>query len=166
MHLNEEVKMKYLKNGLENFSFQKKIYIASDHGGYKLKKKLIDYLKKKYSVEDLGPKALVPTDDYPDYAYPLARKVAKTKSLGILICRNGQGVCITANKVKGIRAVTGFSTKMVKSTRLDDNANVLCIPADYVGLLKAKKMVNIFLKTKFSQASRHKRRLNKIKRLE
>ena len=142
------------------------IYISSDHGGYKLKKKLIDYLKKKYSVEDFGPKALVPTDDYPDYAYPLAKKVAKTKSLGILICRNGQGMCIAANKVKGIRAVTGFSKKMIESTRLDDDANVLCIPADYLSFGEVKKIVQLFLETKFSQASRLKRRINKIKKIE
>ena len=144
-----------------------KIYLASDHGGYKLKKRLINYLKKnKHSAVDLGPKALVPEDDYPDYAYPLAKKVAKTKSKGILICRNGQGMCVTSNKVKGIRAVTGFSKKMIISTRADDDANIVCIPADYLTWRQVKKIVDLFLQTKFSQASRHKRRINKIKELE
>lgn len=145
----------------------KKIYIASDHGGFALKDKLILFLKKKnYTLEDLGPHELNPEDDYPDYVIPLARKVVGSKDLGIAICRNGQGVCIATNKVKGIRAVTGFSKKMIESTKKDDNANVLCIPADYVEEKEVKQMVLLWLKTPFSNLARHKRRLNKIKRIE
>ncbi|MBU0460363.1 MAG: RpiB/LacA/LacB family sugar-phosphate isomerase [Nanoarchaeota archaeon] len=145
-----------------------KVYLASDHGGFLLKKKLLVFLaKNNYNLEDLGPKEFNIKDDYPDYALPLAKKVSKDKnSFGILLCRNGQGVCISANKVKGIRAVTGFSKKMIKSTRHDDNANVLCLPADYIKEKEAKKIIKIFLETKFSKLARHQRRLNKIKRLE
>ena len=144
------------------------IYIGSDHGGFKLKKKLVTFLEKEnYLVEDMGPLKLNSKDDYPDYASKVAKKVThETNSRGILLCRNGQGVCIAANKIKGIRAVTGFSQKMIKSTRLDDNANVLCLPADYITEKEAKRIVSTFLKTKYSQLKRHKRRLMKVARLE
>ncbi len=144
----------------------KTIYIASDHGGYGLKKKLIPYLEKKYKVEDLGPYSYNKNDDYPDYAIPLAKKVAKTKSQGIVICRNGQGICIAVNKIKGIRGVTGFSVKEAKTTKLDDNANVLSLPADYLTVGKAKKITKVWLETKFSGLKRHKRRLAKVKKVE
>ncbi len=145
-----------------------KVYLASDHGGFKLKKELISFLKqKKYEAEDCGPFQLAPKDDYPDYAIPLARKVAKEqKSRGIVICRNGQGVCIATNKVKGIRAVTGFSPREAKTTRSDDNANVLCLPADYLSVKQARKIVLEWLQTPFSQALRHQRRLHKIEKAE
>lgn len=139
------------------------IYIASDHGGFKLKQKLIPYLEKRgYKVKDMGPYEYKKDDDYPDYVLPLARKVAKTKSKGIVICRNGQGVCIAVNKIKGIRGVTGFSVKEARTTREDDNANVLSLPADYLSTMKAKKIARTWLETPFSNKARHKRRLAKI----
>ncbi len=146
----------------------KKIYIASDHGGFALKNTLVPFLRMKgFSVEDCGPLTLNPTDDYPDYTIPLAKKVAgNPNTVGILLCRNGQGVCIVANKIRGIRAVTGFSPMMVKSTRHDDNANVLCLPADYVTPKKAKTMASMWLTTPFSKKQRHLRRLAKIKMVE
>ena len=155
------------KKSLGNSKNSPKIFIASDHGGFKLKKKLFVYLfNLGYTVEDFGPHQLNAKDDYPDYAFPLAQGVSKSKNLGILICRNGQGMCIAANKVKGVRAVTGFSSKMIKSTRKDDNANVLCIPADYLSERAAKEIVKTFVKTKFSKATRHARRLNKIRKFK
>ena len=83
-----------------------KIFIGSDHGGYKLKKQILSFLYKLgYYVADLGNKNYEPDDDYPIYAKEVAKTVAKTKdSIGILICGSGQGVCIVANKVRGIRA--------------------------------------------------------------
>ena len=145
----------------------KKIYIASDHGGYELKKKLILFLEKKgFPVEDVGPFTYDSEDDYPDYAIPLAQKVAQHKSKGIVICRNGQGVCIAVNKIKGIRGVIGFSVKEAKTTRLDDDANVLSLPGDYVSVDTAKKIAMVWLETPFSGLKRHVRRLNKVKRLE
>ena len=143
-----------------------KIYIASDHGGFKLKEKLVASLGKNHVVNDLGPFKLNENDDYPDYVLLLTKEVLNEKRLGILICRSGQGTCIAANKVKGIRAVTGFSKKMIKSTRNDNNANVLCLPADYLGVREAKEIAELFLTTKFSKARRHVRRLNKIRKME
>ena len=143
------------------------IYIASDHGGFKTKIKLVKFLQKKgYKLTDFGPTSFNPKDDYPDYVFPLAQKVSKSKNLGIVICRNGQGVCIATNKVKGVRAVTGFSRKEAITTRKDDNANVLCIPADYLTLTQIKSIVSAWLKTEFSGATRHKRRLKKIQKIE
>ncbi len=140
----------------------KKILIASDHGGYKLKQKLIPFLEKKgYVVKDFGPHEYNPEDDYPDFILPLAKKITKT-NLGIIICRNGQGVSIAANKIKGVRAATGFSEKMIRSARKDDNANIVSLPADYITETQAKRIITLFLKTPFSNAPRHKRRLGKI----
>jgi len=146
----------------------KKIYIASDHGGFLIKKKLVSFLKLKgWTVEDVGPFALDPEDDYPDYAIPMAQKVAGDKnSLGIVSCRNGQGVCIASNKVKGIRAVTGFSSQQAETTRKDDNANILCLPADYLSESEIKNIVSAWLGTDFSNAARHNRRLRKVSALE
>ncbi|HLC96910.1 MAG TPA: RpiB/LacA/LacB family sugar-phosphate isomerase [Candidatus Nanoarchaeia archaeon] len=146
----------------------KKVYIASDHGGFLIKKKLVSFLKQKgWAVEDLGPFTLQPDDDYPDYAIPMAKKVAGDKnSLGIVACRNGQGVCIASNKVKGIRAVTGFSRQQAETTRKDDNANILCLPADYLSEPEIKNIVSAWLGTDFSNAARHKRRLRKVSALE
>lgn len=144
-----------------------KIYLASDHGGFKLKEQLKIYFERqKIAYQDLGPKKYQPTDDYPDYAYPLAKKVAAAKSQGILICRNGIGVCIVANKVKGVRAVSTISPKIAKTSRADDDTNVLCLGQDFTNLTQAKKVTDVWLKTKFSGATRHKRRLNKIKKIE
>mgnify|MGYP001593086446 CR=1 FL=1 len=146
----------------------KKVYIASDHGGFLIKSKVISFLKQKgYTVEDVGPSTLDPDDDYPDYAIPMAKKVAGDKnSLGIVACRNGQGVCIASNKVKGIRAVTGFSSQQAETTRKDDNANILCLPADYLSESEIKNIVSAWLGTDFSNAARHKRRLRKVSSLE
>jgi|SRR3989338_2228085 len=146
-----------------------RVYLASDHGGFELKRKIISFLKKnkKYYLKDLGPFSYDPADDYPDYAIPLAKSVARdTNSLGIVLCKNGQGVCIAVNKVKGIQGVTGFSKEMVASTRADDHANVLCLPANYISEKEAKAIVMLFLKTPFSGAARHLRRLSKVRKLE
>ena len=86
--------------------------------------------------------------------------------MGIVICRNGQGVCIAVNKIKGIRGVTGFSQKEAKTTRLDDNANILSLPADYLTEVQAKKIARVWLRTPFSNQARHKRRLKKIRKVE
>jgi ribose 5-phosphate isomerase B len=144
-----------------------KIYIASDHGGFKLKEKVVQYIEKLgHTAIDLGPEKLDPKDDYPDYVVPLAKKVGKGKSLGIVLCRNGQGVCIATNKVHGVRAVTGFSKKMIASTREDDSANVVCIPADYLFWPEIKRIIKTFIDTPFSGSPRHKRRLKKVRQLE
>jgi len=144
-----------------------KIYIASDHAGFRLKEQLIAYFRKaKINYEDVGPFKYVPADDYPDYTFELAGKVNRAKTKGILICRNGIGVCIAANKVKGIRAVSTTSPAIAKTARADDDTNVLCLGQDFISLALAKKVITAWRQTKFSGGMRHRRRLAKIKKFE
>lgn len=144
------------------------LYIASDHGGYQLKKRLTRYIQNELDgkIEDLGPYEYVETDDYPDYAIPLAKKVAETGGRGILICRNGIGVCIAANKVAGIRAGLGYNTDAAKSMMHDDNTNVLCLAGDYSSDDHAMAIVKYWLESEFGNDERHIRRLDKIAKLE
>lgn len=140
------------------------IYIASDHGGYKLKQKLVKFLESKnMEIEDLGPSEYNEEDDYPDFVFPVMRKVQESsQNKGILICRNGVGVNILANKHIGIRAGLSWNQKHAKSQRNDDNTNVLTLPADFISLGKAKKITFSWLKTPFSEKGKHLRRLEKI----
>ena len=93
--------------------------------------------------------------------------MAKNKnSFGILICGSGQGVCIVANKVKGIRAALAEDTRDAYLARRDDNCNIICLQGRYTNLDKAKIIVKMFLETKFKALKRYKRRINEIKKLE
>ena len=145
----------------------KKIYLGADHAGFALKEKIKKWLtQKKISFVDLGDTTLKPKDDYPDYAVKVAKKVVKSKSKGILICGSGQGVCIVANKIKGIRAALAEHIKDAYLARKDDDCNVLCLQGRGTNFNKAQKIVQTFLETNFSTISRYKRRINKIKKLE
>lgn len=145
------------------------IYIASDHAGFQLKKALIIYLEKvlKRETTDLGPKIYTQDDDYPDFAVPVAKKVAEDKdSLGILICGSGHGMCITANKVSGIRATLAPSIESAEFARKEDNANVLCLAGRVLSDEHARAIVKAFIEKPFSDEERHARRLKKITELE
>lgn len=145
------------------------LYIASDHAGFQLKKALVTYITKvlKLPLTDLGPAAYDKDDDYPDFAVPLARKVAENaQNSGILICGFGHGVCITANKVKGIRAALASSIESAEFARKDDHANVLCLAGRVVSDEHARAIVKAFLETPFSNEERHVRRIKKITDLE
>jgi len=148
--------------------YEGKIYIASDHGGYQLKKRIVRYIENELmrEVEDLGPQEYVETDDYPDYTIPLAKKVADEDARGIVICKNGIGVCITANKIKNIRAGIGYNMMAAETMMQDDNTNVLCLAAKGLTEDHALSVVKIWLDTPFSGAERHIRRLEKIHALE
>lgn len=151
------------------------IHIGADHAGFQLKEYLKKYLQKKgYAVRDWGAHKLVKTDDYPDYAAKVARAVQKN-GMGILICGSAEGICIAANKIKGIRAVPIWNTKLAQLSREHNDANVLCLsggamrkPVKQLALSpkQAEQIVNTWLKTPFSNKPRHKRRIEKIKRLE
>lgn len=145
-----------------------KIYMGADHAGFVLKERLKPYLNKlKYSVLDLGNKKLNKNDDYPLFASRVARKVSKDKnSFGVLICGSGQGVCIAANKVKGIRASLAEHKSDAYLARKDDDCNIICLQGRFITFDKAKNIVKTFLKTKFKPLNRYKRRVNEIKRLE
>lgn len=145
------------------------LYIGADHGGYKLKEDLKQYLgKQKIDFADLGAKKLIQGDDYPDYAKLVAGKVSKDpeKNVGILICRSGQGVCMVANKFKKVRASLVWNVKEAKMSRTDDMANVLCLPSDYISKSMAEKIVKTWLATKYSKEARHVRRVKKISSID
>ena len=145
---------------------QKNVHIGADHAGFALKEHLKKYLQKKgYEVNDVGAKKLVKTDDYPDYAKKVAKAVQKN-GLGILCCGSAEGVCIAANKFKRIRAVAVWSLKNAKLSKEHNNANVLCLSGWQLPRKKAERIVLTWLKTPFSKAKRHVRRLKKIARIE
>jgi len=144
-----------------------KIYIGADHAGFDIKERLKIILGRKHDVTDLGNKKYEKNDDYPVYAAKVARKAAKKKnSFGILICGSGQGVCIAANKVNGIRAALAENERDAYLARRDDDCNVLCLQGRYINLKKAGKIANKFLGTKFKGLKKYKRRITEIKNIE
>jgi ribose 5-phosphate isomerase B len=145
-----------------------KIYIGADHGGYQLKGKLIVWLKEMhYDVVDCGNTKFDPLDDFPDFAFAVADKVAAdSESRGIVICRSAGGVTIAANKVKGIRCVTGVNLIEISHNRGDDDANVLALAGDYTSEGEAKELIKTFLSTAWQGIERFVRRLDKIKARE
>ena len=145
-----------------------RIFIGSDHAGFSLKEKIKRYLEiKRIEYEDLGAKKYEKRDDYPDYAFKVAERVAKDRdALGILICGTGSGMVIAANKAPGIRAAAPYDSYSAKMSRLDNNANILCLRGRAFPFSKIKNILNIWLSTKFNSEERHKRRLNKIERFE
>tara|TARA_Y100000310_G_C20377164_1_gene666289 strand:- start:310 stop:753 length:444 start_codon:yes stop_codon:yes gene_type:complete len=141
----------------------KKIYIGSDHAGFTLKEKLKKWFDTKgIAYEDLGNLKFDKDDDYPDYAAKVAKAAVKNKAKGILICGSAEGVCIAANKIKGVRAVNPSTVKLATLSREHNNANVLCLSGWFSSTLRKKKMIHAFLNTTFSKESRHRRRVRKI----
>src|SRR5690349_813660 len=140
------------------------IIITSDHGGYELKTKLVQYFEdKNYSYTDLGPYQFNDEDDYPDYTIGFVKQMQEhPDNKGIIICRNGVGVSMMANKFKGVRAALSWDPKHAASSRNDDDTNVLALPADYIDEKKAQEIVDAWLNTEFSQETRHYRRLDKV----
>jgi ribose 5-phosphate isomerase B len=145
-----------------------KVFLASDHGGFKLKEEIKNWLNQwNFEFEDMGNAKYDTEDDYPDFAWPAAVKVGTTPgSFGILICRSGQGESIVANKAKGARAAIAWNEHSAHAARNDDDANIVCIPADYVTLDQAKAIAHDFLTTKFGKDPRFKRRVDKIKKID
>lgn len=144
------------------------IYLAADHGGFKYKNKLKKHLDETpYEYKDVGNHEFDKTDDYPDFAKRAVEGVLEDpeKNKAILFCKSGTGEVITANKYKGIRATISWNVKHAEKSREHNNTNVLAIPADYISFKKAKKIIDAWLDTKFSNKERHVRRLNKIKDL-
>lgn len=146
---------------------EKPIYLGADHAGFKLKEQIKKELKKmSYPFEDLGNTRFDKNDDYPDFAYKVAKKVALENSKGILFCGSSQGVCIVANKVFDIRAVSANTVEEAVKTREHNNANVLCLSGWNLSQKKASEIIKAWLNTGFSSEERHKKRVNKIKRIE
>lgn len=139
------------------------IYLAADHGGFALKEKIKQILAdRQMQIKDIGAQRHQTEDDYPDYVIPLAEQVARHQAEGIISCRSGQGAAIAANKVPGIRAVVCWNEACARSSRTDDHANVLSLPADYLTFEEAERIVTAWLATPYSNDARHLRRLQAI----
>ena len=139
------------------------VFVASDHRGYSAKNDLVAKLNGEYTVSDLGPFALDPDDDYNDAANTVANAVKQYDGArGIIICGSGHGVCIQANRHKGIRAINGFTKDLAKIGREHNDANILCLSADFADSEQMLEIVKTFLETPFSGEERHLRRNNKL----
>ena len=140
----------------------KKIYIASDHAGYNLKKIIVKKFLKKLNLQDLGVYKSKKSSNYSDFAHKLCGKVIKKKSnIGILICGSGMGMTMAANKHKKIRAALCYSVRNTKLSRLHNDANVITLGGRLTSKKLAFKCLNAFLSTKF-EGGRHKKRVRKI----
>jgi len=144
------------------------IGIASDHGGFELKVKLIEDLGKAgYRVKDFGAFAFDGEDDYPDFVVPLARSVAKGEiTRGIAVCGSGVGASIAANKVPGVRAALITDYFSAHQGVEDDDMNVICLGGRVLGYALALDLALTFLAAHFKNEARHRRRLVKVNELE
>lgn len=145
-----------------------KVFIGADHRGFKLKESLKEHLLSRgIEVGDGGAHEYAPEDDYPDFAYRVARAVAREPgSFGILLCGSGMGMDVVANKVRGIRATVGYSKESVVHARTHDDINVLTLPADSLNASRAAMFANLFLSTAFDGAERNVRRRSKVEAVE
>tara|TARA_B100000287_G_C20380713_1_gene681464 strand:+ start:50 stop:475 length:426 start_codon:yes stop_codon:yes gene_type:complete len=140
----------------------KKVFIASDHAGYNLKKEIIKKFSKKIIFSDLGTWDAKISVNYPDYAHKLSKSVSKnSKNIGILVCGSGVGMSIAANRHKKIRAALCYSVNNAKLSRLHNNANIITLGARLIKKNIAFKCINVFLSTKF-EGGRHIKRIKKI----
>lgn len=143
-------------------SESKKIAIASDHAGFQLKSRVIEFLQKAgHEVLDLGPEN-ADRVDYPDFGYKLAEAIRDGKApCGIAICGSGIGISIAVNRYKGLRAALAHDVTSAKLSRLHNDANVLALGARLIGEETALECVDVFLKTEF-EGGRHAGRVEKL----
>jgi ribose 5-phosphate isomerase B len=145
--------IKEMNNGL-------KIAIGADHAGFEYKQQIAESLDLK-ELKDFGTYSSASVD-YPDFAHPVASAVESGEfDFGILICGSANGVAITANKHQGVRAAICWNEELASLARSHNNANIVCIPARFISIDEAKKIVKIFLSTEF-EGGRHANRVNKI----
>jgi ribose 5-phosphate isomerase B len=146
-----------------------KIYIGADHQGFNLKNDMVSYLQNGgYEVVDEGDRTLNPADDFPQFAGRVVNAMLASgdrDARGILICGSGQGMCMAANRHKGIRAALGWDVAETKSSRSEDDSNVLCLPASALRSDRARVIVSTWLETPFAAAPRYIRRLAELDKL-
>ena len=142
-----------------------KIFIASDHAGFELKKDIKEYLiDLKHTVEDCGALKLNPLDDYPDFIFPCALAVSEDKSSkGIILGGSGQGEAMAANRVKGVRAAVFYNgpDDIIKLSRQHNDANILSLGARFMTEKEMYEIIKIWLSIDF-EGGRHKRRVEKL----
>lgn len=160
---------KYPSGALPTMSTQPKIYIGADHNGFDLKASLSDYLQRGgYEVVDMGDEQKHPDDDFPQFAAKVVQGMTEDPSYdvrGILLCGSGQGMCMAANRYKGIRGVLGYDQEAARSARNDDDSNVLCLPARTLSFEQVIGIVHTWLQTPFSGAPRFTRRIEELDKL-
>ena len=139
-----------------------KIAVGSDHAGFELKQIIIEHLSERnMNYVDFGTNCL-DSVDYPDYAKKVAEEVnSKDLIMGILVCGSGQGMAMTANRFKNVRAAICHNSDVAKVTRQHNDANVLCLGSRFIDMSEAIKCVDVFLSTEF-EGERHLKRINKI----
>ena len=139
-----------------------KIAIGCDHCGYAYKNTILDLLmERKIAIIDMGP-YLEESVDYPDHVHPVSDAIEKGEAdMGIILCGSGNGAAMTANKHQGIRAALCWSEKIAELARQHNNANIISIPARFVGQPLALDMIKVFLDTEF-EGGKHERRINKM----
>ncbi len=145
-----------------------KISIGADHAGYEMKNALVGFIEKLgHTVNDVGTNDPSKPDDYPDYAALVANQLRNGEAeRGILVCGSGVGVCVAANKFKGIRAAICHDHYTAGQGVEHDDMNVLVIGARVVGTSTAQDVTSAYLQAVFSNEERHVRRLNKVKAIE
>lgn len=144
------------------------IVIGADHNGFRLKEHIEAYLRSLgHKVKDVSGNKLDPNDDFPIHAAKVAAEVlAQPDTKGVLLCGSGQGVAMAANRFNGIRASLVWNADEARSSRNDDDANVLCLPAREIkGLDDAKELIDIWLATPFDGAVRFRRRIKEMDEL-
>lgn len=146
------------------------IYIGADHNGFERKRELTEYLRKNgYEVVDEGDDEHRPEDDFPQFATRVVQAMRgdtdPSQARGILICGSGQGMCMAANRFKGIRAALAFDQEEARSARNDDDSNVLCLSARYLDFGATIGIVHAWLMTPFAGATRFKRRIQELDEL-
>jgi len=145
-----------------------RIAVASDHGGFDLKKDLAGALAQAgHEVVDMGAHQFDPTDDYPDFAAAIARAVAAGEvERGVLVCGSGVGASIAANKIHGVRAAICHDTYSAHQGVEHDDMNILVLGGRVIGTEVAHELVRAFTGATFSREPRHVRRVNKVKALD
>lgn len=142
-----------------------KIFVATDHNGFAHKAKLVSYLQKLgHDVVDDANGELNPDDDYPVFARKVTSDMlasGDSDARGILICGSGQGMCMAANRFRGIRAALGYDRESVRAARNDDDSNVLCLSVRSVEA-DANDLIDTFLRTPFAAAPRFTRRIQEM----
>ena len=143
-----------------------RIPIASDHAGFELKGRLATALAEAgFEVEDLGPASNASTD-YPDFAHPLAQRVANGEAArGVLLCGTGLGMSYVANRYPGVRAAVAWAPEVAELARRHNDANVLVLPARFLDEARGREILRAWLETPF-EGGRHERRVAKIEREE
>lgn len=151
-----------------------RVYLGADHQGFFLKNKVRDYLTKAgYQITDYSNEELDPDDDFPKYAKLAAKRVVDEKDdtdVAILVCGGGQGMCMAANRIKGVRAIVASSVEDATYGRNDNDANVLCLPARVLdreyNIPLWRDIVDAFMNTPFTGAERYIRRNRELDQLD